>query len=424
MTILNGNFRHYELDNGLVVAMQETPTQIIDGKLRVNYAAVHEADNERGLAHFLEHCLVTGGSQKYSPSESDRLRGDFGYTNAQTAVGRTIFPVKILPEDLEPWLDLISDSVFNPRLSPDRVEGERGRVIREISDSKSNPHYSSYREISDLFYRGHPKGIYVLGDERVVEQADIGKLREFHRRGYNANNMDLVLVGNLPKHTEQLIQTYFGKRQKGKSTRIDFPELTPLEERAVSHISSPHLLNKNNPNASSASLDLYLAVAPEKNPDSYALRTIAVLLGGDTNSRFFKNIGLEKGLAYNCSAAYAGDYNAGVFAITAKVSALRLEESLDAIFHEMKKLKDERINEDELNHIRKTIKFYFANTFDSNSGHVDAIEEKLDNNRTAEQIIDGFNNVTPERIMETARKYLPSRESGKYSLVIADPLKK
>ena len=49
MAVINGQFREYKLDNGLVVALQETPTQTIAAKLRVNYGTAHERDGEEKM---------------------------------------------------------------------------------------------------------------------------------------------------------------------------------------------------------------------------------------------------------------------------------------------------------------------------------------------------------------------------------------
>ena len=61
------NYREFTLDNGLFVALQNTPTQTVSGRLRVFQGALHEQPGEEGLAHFLEHTIVNAGSRKYSP---------------------------------------------------------------------------------------------------------------------------------------------------------------------------------------------------------------------------------------------------------------------------------------------------------------------------------------------------------------------
>ena len=68
-------------------------------------------------------------------------------------------------------MEYISDHVFNPRFDLERVNGERERVLREIADDKSRPEYLDHIELSRLFYRGHPKGIIVLGKEEVAPLA-------------------------------------------------------------------------------------------------------------------------------------------------------------------------------------------------------------------------------------------------------------
>ncbi|MBI2507803.1 insulinase family protein [Candidatus Woesearchaeota archaeon] len=118
-------YREYKLDNGLVVALQDTPTKTIAAKLRVNYGSSHENIGEEGMAHLLEHCLVTGGSEKYDPTTADDIRGFFPYYNAFTNIGRTFFEGQMLSEDIELWLDYVSDHAFRPRLDLERLRGEQ-----------------------------------------------------------------------------------------------------------------------------------------------------------------------------------------------------------------------------------------------------------------------------------------------------------
>ena len=145
-------YRQYKLDNGLVVALQDTPTQTIVTKLRVNQGSSHEKEGEEGMAHFLEHCLVTGGSEKFDPLTADQIRTSFGYSNAMTNIGRTITIGQMLSEDLEAWLDYTSNHIFKPRFDQERVDGERERVLREISDNKSSPTHIDNVKLNKLFY--------------------------------------------------------------------------------------------------------------------------------------------------------------------------------------------------------------------------------------------------------------------------------
>jgi len=424
MTILNGSYREFKLSNGLVVALQNTPTQTIASKLRVNYGSSHEKEGEEGLAHFLEHCLVTSGSQKYDPVEADKIRGAFGYSNAFTSISRTDFVAEMLVEDFGKWMDYISDHAFRPRFDEVRVNGERERVLREISDAKSNPQYPASQEYNAIFYRGHPKGRFTLGKEEVVRNADLNKIREFHSKGFHPNNIDLILVGGLPVNAEEVIRDYFGVIQAGDNMKKEFPELKPLKERSIVRRPAPEMYNLDNPDESSAWLQISCVGPTKSHPDTYIARTMNHIYGGDTNSLLFQNVGLKKGLAYRASASYNGEYNCGELDIEANVPAKRIDEAVDAIFEEMERMKTQRVSDETLTRIKRLVRYNAAKSFESNDGHINIIEEKLDHGITPEDYIEGFNQVTPERVIEVANKYYPDRQKGNYLTFIRDPLMK
>jgi zinc protease len=423
MGIVNKGYREYKLDNGLVVALQNTPTQTIAGKLRVNFGSSHEEEGEEGMAHFLEHCLVTGGSQKYNPVQADEIRGSFGYFNASTNIGRTFFMGQMLTEDLGTWLDYVSDHTLKPRFDQERVYGERERILREISDAKSNPTYLANQEFDAVFYRGHPKGRFTLGKEEVVREADLEKISGFYSRGFHPNNMDLIIVGGLPENIEELVHKYFGAISRGENTRKNFPEIKPLQGKKIIHRFAPERYNVDNPKESSTQLLLASICPAEPHPDEYALRIMSQILGGDTNSFLFQNMGLGKGLAYNLSTSYRGDYNCGEWNANANVPANRIDEGVNTLFEEIERIKTQRVSDKTVDRIKRCAKYSLAKIFDSNGGYISSIETKLDEGLTPESCMEGYNEVTPEKILEVANKYLPDQKKGNYVLYIGDPLK-
>jgi len=424
MGIINSNYREYKLNNGLVVALQNTPTQTIAAKLRVNYGTSNELDGEEGMAHFLEHCLVTGGSQKYNPLAADKIRECFGSSNAFTNAGRTFFVADFLAEDIEKWLDYVSDHVLTPRFDEERVNAERERVLREIADSKSSPTYLSNIEFNTLLYRSHPKGRFVLRKEEVVRNANYNKIKDFHGRGFHPNNMDLILVGRLPVNIKELIEENFGRFSEGVNTRIKFPELESLIEKSVIQRPAPKILNVENPNESSAQIFFVCSAPIESHPDIYAARTMSEILGGDVNSLLFKSLGLNRGIAYHVGSSYSTGYNTGLLYIEAKVPAKRIDEAIGAIFEEIERMKKQKVDDNVVERVKRKAKYYLASKFESNEGHIVAIEAKLDENLTPEEFIQGFNQVTSDRVIEVANRYLPDKDEGKYILFIRNPLMK
>jgi len=426
MTTINGNYREFRLDNGLFVALQETPTQTVSGRLRVWHGALNEKKGEEGIAHFLEHALMTGGSQKYTLKRADEIRGTFGSFNAFTSLDRTCFPVDILTEDSQLFLEYISDTAFNPKFTTSRVEEERQRVLRETADAKSNPRFKDSKAYGEAFFgKNSPHTYFILGNEAVVNSASVDTLKGFHERGYHPNNIDLILVGALPKNIEDLVQQNFGQFPSGNGRKVEFPQNPQLYGATILHTSAPELYNHENPEKSSAQLGISLVAPTETDEDSYAVSMLVNILGGDANSRLFQSVSQRKGLAYGIGAQYDNSNNKGGIYIGGNVQSTRADEAIDAIFEEMSKLRTYLVSQKNLERLKRKSRYNIAKTFETNTGYVNAIELKMDKGLTPEYHLERMEAVTPKKIRDAAVKYLPqNRTDGKYVLSLRDPLKK
>ncbi len=426
MATLNGNYREFTLDNGLVVALQNTPTQTISGRLRVFHGGLHERKGEEGLAHFLEHTIMSGGGRKYSPAEAEQIMSTFGAINAGTNYSATSFPISMLAQDLESYLDFISDVVFQPRFDFQKVEQERQRVLREVADKKSNPAFQDVRDFEEALYGpDSPHTYFVLGKEEVISKATPQDLRTFHERGYNPNNMDLILVGALPENAHELIIKYFGQETRGPGSKYNFVQNPELNRKVLLHRLAPELYNNQDPNSSSADFNMGFVAPPEEANDSYAVWMLVNILGYGGNSRLFKRVSQEMGLAYSLGSCYTCANKAGVIEIGGRIQALKADDAIDAVFKEIDLLKSKLIDLDELNVLRKQSMYHLAVLFETNQSHADAIQNKWDLGRTPELQLQKMNELTPEMIQDAANKYFPtSREEGNYILLLRDPLKK
>ncbi|MBS3095582.1 insulinase family protein [Candidatus Woesearchaeota archaeon] len=426
MASINGKCREYRLDNGLFVALQNTRTRTAAIKLRVNYGYAHEKNGEEGLAHFVEHCIITAGSSKYDPKTADMIRSSFGYGqfDATTFIDKTVFSGTILASDLISFIDYISDSVLNPRFDQEMVDGERNRVLREIYDKKSEPGYLLSIEFAKSFYRGHPRGIFGLGKEEIIINVGVENLRRFHSKGYCPNNMELIVVGELPKNIETIVENHFGIFPVGNDSKRFFPRLKPLTEKTVLHMPMPGALNTDNIDESSATVSLSFIGPVDGDDDEFAMRAVNRILAGDINSLLYQNIGLKKGLAYQVGANMVGKYNVGECWIYAKVPARRIDEAIEGIFEVIEIMKTRMVNDDVLKSTKKRLIYNIAKALESNEGRMSLIELKLDEGLTPKLLLERCNTITPKRIIDVANKYLPNKETGKYVLSISDPFKR
>lgn len=409
----------YTLGNGLRVGLLRTNSGRFAGRINVNIGAYHESPEEQGLAHFLEHVIVSGGSDRFTPTQNAKIREKFGYSNAATTLGRTFYEFASVSKSLPLALDLFSSLVFNPSLARTVIERERGAILREMHDARSNSGYGAGIEFFSYVYGAHPKSrlLTLDGDVKTVASAKAKDLRALHSRGYHAQNMDLMLAGTLPKDVEKLIERYFANSPQGTSTRVEFLQPLPIIGGIECRIPYPKGLNSQFPEQSSAVVDLAFRAPSDESPEYFATNIMRRLL----EKRLFRRVRERERLCYYIQIAGDSSYNAGHMAVQTKVPSRKLTPALKAIFEEMEKLQTRRVSGEEVENQKDIIEFGLMGTSDSLNGQMGCLASYMDHKETPQDVLKQCERVTPEDVKQAARRYLPT-PSGDFVLFIKDPL--
>jgi zinc protease len=213
-------WRFGTLPNGMHYAVRRNalPAGQVSIRVRVDVGALHEADNERGWAHFLEHMLFRG-TQNYPDRRAreiwQQLGASFGSdTNARTDATNTVYVLNLphaAREPLDTSLTVLAEMMSQARIEPAAVEAERPVVLAE----KGRRAELSVRinDISQrLFYAGLLYGQRdTIGTDETLNGATSPGLTAFYRRWYRPERTTLVMVGDAdPAMMEELIRARFG----------------------------------------------------------------------------------------------------------------------------------------------------------------------------------------------------------------------
>ena len=423
---LREGFREFTLDNGLRVAIQRTPTGTVQGKLRIFHGALHEGEGEEGVAHFLEHVLYAGGGRKFSVDDVARIKrqGKFGEVNAHTTTDHTFLPFGLLPEYLEPCLDLVSDVAFFPAFDPAIVERERHAVINEIGDLKTGPEFRDETAFSKALFGEGPFTLFVAGKQEVVWAATGQDLRDFHSRGYHANNMDLIIVGGIPNDTEEIVRRYLEGKPTGSWRKFQFPPVEPLRDRVVMHTNAPDLCNYEKPEDSKAEIRIGFLAPPLTHDDVSAVSFLSTELGAGEGSRLFERVRNQKQLAYGIGTEYHAADNNAYMEVVAIVSPENVEEAIDAIFEVLEEAKRIPIDDETFEGLRLAIKYHGTKRFETNAARLNAIEQSINTGTPIGYHLANLFRVTQQNVLRMAGKYLPSsRDDRNYVMMIRHPSK-
>ena len=156
-----------------------------------------------------------------------------------------------------------------------------------------------------------------------------------------------------------------------------------------------------------------------------AVGMLAKILGGDGSSRLFKTVSQRKGLAYSVGSGYTNQNNSGSIYVGGSIQSTRAQETINAIFEEMKGMQEKPVSSSELDRLKRNSRYGIIKAFETNEGHIHAIETKYDKGITLKEHITKMDAVTPADVQKAAQTYLPkNQEQGEDVLMLRDPLKK
>ena len=279
-----------ELDNGLryYVRSNGRPENRAFLRLIVRAGSVLEDDDQRGLAHFVEH-MAFNGTRNFEKTELlDYLQGigmRFGPdVNAYTGFDETVYMLEVPtddPEILDTALLVLEDWASGVSLEDEEIERERGVVIEEWRGDRGAGARLRDAEIPYRFHGSRYAERLPIGDPEMLREAPPERLRDFYRDWYRPDLMAVVAVGDFDAaDVEAEIRDRFGRLEGPDEPRERFEaEIPPHEETLVSVFSDPELPRSSVSVAYKGPADPFVTVA------DYRARLVRGLYNGILNNR-------------------------------------------------------------------------------------------------------------------------------------------
>ena len=234
------NVKIGKLANGLTYYIRKNvkPEKKVELRLAVNAGSVLENDNQRGLAHFMEHMGFNGTKNFHKNELVDYLQKTgvkFGADlNAYTGFDETVYILPIPTEDpavVEKGFTVLEDWAFNNLFDKNEIEKERGVVLEESRLSKGSFERMSRQYFPRLFNGSKYAERLPIGTDDVLKNFKYETLKSFYKNWYRPNNMAVIVVGDIePAEAEKKIKAHFSKftNPAGAPAR---PSIIPITQR-------------------------------------------------------------------------------------------------------------------------------------------------------------------------------------------------
>ncbi|MBI4886395.1 MAG: insulinase family protein, partial [Acidobacteria bacterium] len=237
------------LPNGLTFLIRRNtqPEKRAALRLVVKAGSVDEADDQRGLAHLMEHMAFNGSTHFKSGELVDYLESigaRFGPdVNAYTSFDETVYMLELptdRDESLGRGLDALSDFAGGASLDATEIDKERGVVIEEWRGRQGAGTRMEAAQMRALYGSSRYTDRVPIGLPEVLKAFPPERLRDFYREYYRPDRMAVIVVGDIdPARIEALIREHFGALPAvAPAPRVLYPVEQHAETRVVS-VSDP-----------------------------------------------------------------------------------------------------------------------------------------------------------------------------------------
>ena len=216
----DASVRYGVLANGMRYAIMRNvqPAGRISLRFRIASGSLQERDEQRGLAHFMEH-MAFNGSKNVPEGEFVKLLQRKGlafgaHTNAYTSTNETVYMLELPKNDdelIDTGLMLFREIGDRLTLDPTAIEREKGVVLSELR-TRNSPEYRAFEQRWRLWYEGQRQADRLpIGTPETIQAANKTLLEDYYRHFYRPERTLLIAVGDFDAAAlEARIKAKFG----------------------------------------------------------------------------------------------------------------------------------------------------------------------------------------------------------------------
>ncbi len=288
------------LDNGMryLIYPNSEPPKRVSLRLHIAAGSLMEAEDQRGLAHFLEH-MVFNGTKNYTAADlvprMQRLGIAFGaHANAYTSFDETVYMLD-LPDMTEDTLKLaftvMRDFGDGALLAENEIETERRVILSEKISRDSVGYRLMEKQFATLLPDSLITRRFPIGDEQVIKTAPRERFVDLYTRFYTPRRMTFIVVGDVkPDDYRSRIESAFASMKNPTE---------PGEDPNLGKIHQPEGLETavfHDKEVSSTDVSLMLVRPHVEKPDTTATRAERMPreIAHSILSRRFERISKEK----------------------------------------------------------------------------------------------------------------------------------
>ncbi len=392
------------LDNGIKVYTIDSGSQELT-KIEFLFKAGMYYQSQPLLASAANNLLETG-TKNYTANElSDNI--DFFGSFFECAVDQDYASLALfsLNKYIDKSLHYVEDIIKNPTFPKDEFDIYISNKKQKHLVNSEKVNVLARRRFSELIFgEKHPYGVSVKDTD--FEKLSLESVIDFYKTFYHSANCTIIASGKLSNDLLEILNNHFGKTSWGQVQAIPTPQVK-LDTTQQQH----HFIEKAD--AIQSAVRVGRLMFNKTNPDYFKFQVLNTILGGYFGSRLMANIREDKGYTYGIGSGLASLVNGGYFYISTEVGTDVTNDTLKEIYKEIKLLREELVDADELETVCNYVLGQFLRSVDGPYALADKFkavwEFGLDYDYF-EKYFEAVKTITPEEIRTLANIYLQEED--------------
>ena len=302
-------------------------------------------------------------------------------------------------------LEFLYDAIYNPNVlngafDEEVVEREKDFILNKIREVKDDKLRYGIRKMEELMCKDEPFSTYVYGDENDIYKITSSDLYKRYNEVISNSCITFIISGNLLGYEdiEEKVNNIFNNKLVSK---LNYKDL--IYNQKLNH--NQEVVEESQQTTQSV-LSYGLRINNPNSNDFYKLSVYNALLGGTPSSKLFQNFREKESLAYTVRSRYYRFKD--IIIIYAGIQKENYEKAKLVLENEINKIKDGEISDEEFEASKKSIisdlkewndsKIALSKMFISN------LFSLKNDSLTLEQMVDKFEKVTKQDIIEIAGK--------------------
>lgn len=365
---------------------------------------------EQNLVAATTNFLLRNGTSKRTAFQINEHFEYYGsYLNRSCYNETATITLHCLTKHVKELLPVVKEIITDSVMPLDELNIYKQNMKQRLKVSLKKSDFIASRLIDVYLYgEKHPYGKYSKAED--FDAVDREQLLAHYKKYYQEGKLILFVAGKLPADLPSLLDQYFG----------DLPnKAIPLEPIAIESTNEKKFRVTNDAEGVQGSIRLARPFPNRHHPDFMKAQVLNALFGGFFGSRLMSNIREDKGYTYGIHSFLQNHIHDTAWMISTEAGKDVCEATIAEVYKEMKDLREELVDEEELLLVRNYMMGGILGDLDGPFQIIARWKNIVLNNLTEQYFYDSLKTIktiSAEELQQLAQKYL--RPEDFYELVV------